>query len=530
MSKPSLLLKCFIIGLLSAAAFYAPPSSADGQAARNNSPAAESLPDRAASSETGAQENEAGVSADKDAQTEENAADSAEESPPANEAGLPGANDAADAESGGRDNEKQAQPTEEERTVSAEEIDPKLVWESSFPGPIAWLSCANDTVAAASEFNSAACAYNLNSGSLLWLKKLPIVAANAPICADNLIIFLQKNGSLSAYIAASGELKYDFLPFPYEKKPQEKEEDPAETADRRQRAIQKAKAKAEERRLYHLTIKDKFSSRKQIAHGSAVCCGPYVACASDSGLLTVGKDNGKKLNWYRLPFSGALFRGIVSTPAAVKYEQNYYMYTVSADGQLCTVNLDEPDEAEVQTVGGSKYEFRLPVAVRGFNLYLTSTDGTVFCFDIKALRLNDQYSDFTPKPVWQWSTHSGRTYQTDSQHDFINKLCFDAPGKRLFVISDGGLHALSATFGKPLWTYARADFKPVCPPVYWRGHIITADEKSRLRFFNAETGAPEKTFSLPELPTTELLVADDKLLMGIKGRILCWNLIRNEIF
>ena len=524
MSKLSLLFNYFLIGLLSASALYA-PSLLGGEPAPREA-AAESVPADAAEETAGAvKESEpdaAGVFSETDGRAAEGAQSG--KASPAAETEAAGEEKAADSEPGSRDEQTEDQPPENERTVPAEAIAPRIAWEASFPGPIAWLACGNNTVAAASEFNSAAFVYDLNSGALLWSKKMPVVAANAPIYVDTMTVFLHKNNSLSAYLSASGDLKYDLLSFPYEKKPSENSEAAAQTEDRRQRAVQKAKAKAEERRLYQLAIKNKIGSRKQIAHGSPVSCGPYVACASDNGILTISKNLGKDINWYRLPFDSGLFRGVFGTPAAVKYEQKHYLYIASADGQLCTVDLDDPSYPEVQTIGASKHEFRLPAAINGFNLYLTSTDGTVFCFDIKALRLRDQYSDFTPKPVWQWSAHSGRTYQTDCQDDFVNKPCFDGSGRRLFTVSDNKLHALSATFGKPLWTYALPDFKPVCPAVYWRGHVVTADDKSRLCFFNAETGSPEKIFSLPALPTTELTVAEDKLLMGIKGRILCWKL------
>lgn len=522
MSKPSFLFKFFLIGLLSASALYAPSLLGGEQAPRDGAPAAGAAEENAGSVKESAPD-AAGASSETDGR----AADSsrAREGSSAAETEAADGENAANSESGSRAEPTEDQSSEDERIVPVEAIEPRLAWEASFPGPAAWLSCGNNTVAAASEFNSAAYVYNLASGALLWSKKMPVVAANAPIFVDTMTVFLHKNNSLSAYISASGDLKYDLLSFPYEKKPSENSEAAAQTEDRRQRAVQRAKAKAEERRLQQLAIKDKIGSRKQIARGSAVSCGPYTAYASDNGILTVSKNYGKDINWYRLPFGSGLFRGIFSTPAAVKYEQKHYLYVVSADGQLCTVDLDDPSAAEVQIVGDSKYEFRLPAALNGFNLYLTSTDGTMFCFDIKALRLRDPYWEFTPQPIWQWSAHSERTYQTDCQDDFLNKLCFDGSGRRLFIISDSRLHALSAHFGKPLWTYARADFKPVCPPVYWRGHVIAADESSRLRFFNAETGSQEKTFSLPALPTTELAVADNKLLMGIKGRIMCWSLI-----
>ena len=511
MLKPSFLFKCLLIGMLSAPFFCASPSA--------GSTAGEIADAEHVSAETGA--------AAESAQSE--AGGPAAESADA-ESGIPAetetsAAENAPAEANDRTDAAEAQPSETEPAVPVKAIAPRLVWESSFPGPISWISSGSGTVAAASEFNSAACVYDLASGNILWAKKMPFIAANAPIYADGMTVFLHKNGSLSAYAASSGELKYDLLPFPYEKKAQEKNQDLIESGDRRQRAIQKAKAKAEERRLYQLSVKEKFSSRKPISRGSAASCGPYIVHASDSGLLTVCKDSGKSLNWYRLPLNSGLYRGIASTPAGVEYEKNYYLYIVSANGDLYTVNLEEPNEAGFQSIGGSKYEFRLPVAVRGFNLYLSSADGTVFCFDIKALRLRDKYEEFTPKPIWQWSANSGRIYQTDSQHDFLNKLCFDSLSRRLFVITDNKLHALSARFGKPLWTYARAGFRPVCSAVYWRGHVITAAEDSRLYFFDAETGAEEMTFELPGLPTAELLVAENKLLMGIKDKILCLNLL-----
>lgn len=401
------------------------------------------------------------------------------------------------------------------------------LWEANFKAPVAWMSTNNRLLNVGSLFAKRTSTYDAVSGIAIWNTYLSAPLASPPLHVDNTLIATAKDCSIYGIDSVSGENKYWILPFPYDRLVQEskkKRDDSVSDASSRLTAAQamaKAKEKAEERQFRNQLLRIKFNSLPRLSYNSPCQGEDKVVCLSGDGVLTQFSSSGEKVEWNLLKCSGLSNKLFVSSPAIeyFKNKNSEYLYAISLNGRLWSINLSDPSSALSQQVGSGSLEFRQPLRIVRNFLYLTATNGALFCYALGADSESDQY--FQPKFVWRYQNSQKAYEQTNAQGRLINAPSFDLHKPRCFFVNGDAIVSLASLSGQLLWRY-KSSKTLAGPTLYWNGNVLVATESQTLLVLDAESGQLKREYALPFVPSCPLLIDDRYLYLGgSQGQVAC---------
>lgn len=409
-------------------------------------------------------------------------------------------------------------------------LNSKPLWENNFKAPIAWLSVSNRLLNVGSLFAKRITSYDITSGLAIWNTFVSAPIASPPLYLDNILIANAKDCSVNSLDTISGETKYWVLPFPYDRLIQESKKKLSESVQSSSerlsaaQAMAKAKEKAKERQFRNQLLRLKFNTLPRLSYSSPCQGKEKIVCLSGDGIITQFAADGTNADWYLLECNDISNKPFISSPAIQIFsnKNSEYLYAISLNGRLWSVDLNDPNTSVSQRVGSGHLEFRQPLRIVKNFLYATASNGHIFCYALGASSEGDQY--FRPKLVWRYiqAKHSGE--QTNSQGVLINTPSFDFHKPRCFFINDNSIVSLASLSGKLLWRYQSTKHFST-PALYWNGSILAATENQSLLVLDAESGRLKQEYSLPFTPSCPLVV-DDKYLYigGAQGQIACFEI------
>ena len=404
------------------------------------------------------------------------------------------------------------------------------LWEADFKAPVAWMSVNNRLLNVGSLFAKRTTSYDVISGLTIWNNYLSAPLVSPPLYVDNTLIATAKDCSIYGIDSVSGENKYWILPFPYDRLVQEskkKRDDSMSDASSRLTAAQamaKAKEKAEERQFRNQLLRLKFNSLPRLSYNSPCQGEEKIICLSGDGIVTQFNSNGEKVEWSLLKCNGLSNKPFISSPAVeyFKSKSSEYLYAVSLNGQLWSINLNDPSSSSSQQIGSSDLNFRQPLRIIRNFLYLTASNGTMFCYALGADSEDNQY--FQPKFVWRYRSSKTTYEQTNSQGYLINTPSFDLRKPRCFFANGNDIVSLASLSGQLLWRYESSQ-KLAGPTLYWNGNVLIATEAQTLLVLDAESGQLKREYALPFIPSCPLVINDRYLYLGgDQGQLTCFEI------
>ncbi len=409
-------------------------------------------------------------------------------------------------------------------------LNPQPLWEANFKNQIAWLSVNNRLLNVGSLFSKQIAAYDTVSGIAIWNTSISAPIISPPLCLDNMLIASAKDCSISCLDLINGEAKYWILPFPYDQLIQESKKKRYESTQNSSerltaaQAMAKAREKAEERQFRNQLLHLKFNTLPRLSYGAPCRSEEKIVCLSGDGIVTQFAADGTNASWNLLPCNGISNKAFVSDPAIQTFsnKNSEYLYAISLNGQLWSVNLNDPASSVNQQVGSGSLEFRQPLRIIKNFLYATASNGHIFCYALGADSEGAQY--FKPKFVWRYTPSQRGSEQTNSQGILINAPSFDLQKPRCFFVNERNIISLASLSGRLLWRYQSCKALST-PALYWNGNILAATENSSLLVLDAESGRLKQEYNLPFIPSCPLVI-DDKYLYigGAQGQIACFGI------
>lgn len=404
------------------------------------------------------------------------------------------------------------------------------LWETNFKNPIAWLSVNNRLLNVGSLFSKQIAAYDTVSGLAIWNTSVSAPITSPPLCLDNMLIASAKDCSVSCLDMISGEAKYWILPFPYDRLIQESKKKRYESTQNSSerltaaQAMAKAKEKAEERQFRNQLLHLKFNTLPRLSYSSPCRSEEKIVCLSGDGIVAQFAVDGTNASWHLLSCNGISSKAFVSSPAtqAFSNKNSEYLYAISLNGQLWSVDLSNPASSVNQQVGSGSLEFRQPLHIIRNFLYATASDGHMFCYALGADSEGAKY--FKPKFVWRYTPSQRSVEQTNSQGTLINAPSFDLHKPRCFFINGKDIVSLASLSGRLLWRYQSCKDLST-PALYWNGNILAATESPSLLVLDAESGRLKQEYALPFVPSCPLVIDDKYLYLGgAQGQIACFEI------
>ncbi len=404
------------------------------------------------------------------------------------------------------------------------------LWKADFKAPIAWLAVNNRLLNVGSLFARRIASYDMVSGISLWDKSITAPVSSPPLYLDNTLVAVAKDCSINCLDTISGETKHWILPFPYDRLIQESKKRSNESLSNYSerltaaQAIAKAKEKVEERHFHNQLLRLKFKTLPRLSY-SAPCRGENdIVCLSGDGIITQFTADGTSINWSLLDCYRIGDKPFISAPAIQVFtkKKSEYLYAVSSNGQLWSIDLNDPTSSISQTIDSGKGNFRQPLRIIRNFLYATASEGPIFCYALGADSESSQY--FKPKLIWRYGQTKGRGEQTNSQGLLINEPSFDLHKPRCFFINDNDIISLSSLSGQLLWRY-QSPLRFSTPALYWNGNVLAATEKQTLLVIDSESGQLKKEYPLPFVPSCPLTIDDKYLYLGgSQGEIACFEI------
>ncbi len=409
-------------------------------------------------------------------------------------------------------------------------LDAQPLWEADFKAPIAWLSVNNRLLNVGSLFTKRIASYDTVSGIPIWSTSLSTPLSSPPLYSDNTLIAAAKDGSINCLDIISGEIIYWILPFPYDRLIQENKKKLQESAQESSehltasQAIAKAKEKAEERQFRNQLLRLKFNTLPRLSYGSPCQGEDKIICLSGDGVITQFNTDGTNAQWSLLECNGLSNKPFVSSPALQFFnnKNSEYCYAISLNGRLWSVNLNNPRTQSSQQIGSERLEFRHPLRIIKNFLYITASNGEIFCYALGADSEREHF--FKPKFVWHYANSKYGHEQTNYQGTLINMPSFDLHKPRCFFVNDNNIISLSSLSGQLLWSYHNIRSLST-PALYWNGNILAATEAQTLIVLDSESGRLKQEYALPFKPSCPLVIDDRYLYIGgDRGQIACFEI------
>ncbi|MDO5295479.1 MAG: PQQ-binding-like beta-propeller repeat protein [bacterium] len=209
------------------------------------------------------------------------------------------------------------------------------------------------------------------------------------------------------------------------------------------------------------------------------------------------------------------------------------LYACTSVGHLHFVNLNNIAEngmlkvhtgvAEVTT----EKEVRVPVLTASRFIYVTTMDGTVYCY--RAFRKYSSSKYIEPTLVWQTKLAGQSRYQSNRRGRPIVMPVLDETQSTLFVCAKDCVQALDAETGEILWKHSVPQ-GIAAPPLLWKQYLLIVSEKqssqpAKLAALSPDSGETLNFHELSGSPSCEPLLWGNYLVLGYRnGYAECYHL------
>ena len=385
---------------------------------------------------------------------------------------------------------------------------PEILWtNASVPllFPVQWLAVSSQgTLLAGSLFSKTFYAYNIYTGECKARQTLPAPALTAPLIVGQSAFFSDMSTVLTAFDTETCESTWERFP----------QRAPKRSSDLRQQL-----------------------PRPRVCKTRPLLYNDKLVTMNTDGLIVFypnkAPSEGGIPDFLRLQTSPDERGTFLNTPAI----HRQILYACTTAGHLHFVNLNNIDERGMlknhvdspeDTIAK---EVRVPIAVSSRHIYLTTMDGTVYCY--RAFRKYVGSKFVPPQLLWHTKLSGRHRYQSNRRGRPIAMPVLDESQSTLFINAKDCAQALDAETGEKLWEHSVPQ-GIAAPPLIWNRYLIIISEPhknmpAKLVALDPGSGATLAFRELPGAPSCEPLLWGDYLVLGYRnGYAECYHLGKAE--
>lgn len=383
-------------------------------------------------------------------------------------------------------------------------FNPKLIWTNASAPllfPIQWMAASSQgTLLAGSLFSKTFYAYNIYTGECRARQALATPAWTAPLVVGQSAFFSDMSTALTAFDSETCESVWERFP----------QRSPRRSGDLRQQ-------------LY----------RPRVCKTKPLLYNDKLVTMNTDGLIIFypnkAPSEGGIPDFLRLQTSPDELGTFLNTPTI----HRQVLYACTTAGHLHFVNLNNIEEIGViknQAVSPENTiakEVRVPLVVSSRYIYLTTMDGTVYCY--RTFRKFAGSRATAPTQVWHAKLATQKSYQSNRWGRPIVTPVLDTYRNYLFVNAKDCAQALDADTGETVWKH-RVPQGIASPPLLWDQYVLIISEPqgrqpAKLAALDPDSGATVAFRELPGVPSCEPLLWEDYLVLGYRnGYAECYHL------